>query len=147
MINKPPLPPQGSSCCLSVSGGAPPPPAPNNNVVASAPRSGRGRVTQSQKRILRHPKCCFGFPQPFSKLPVTLLFWLSPLNPSGSLRTALQDTADFEASKMLFWLASALFQALGDPPSTRPRLHKSRSHRNNAEFKAQVACYTVSITR
>ena len=27
---------------------------PNNNVVGSAPRSGRWRVTQSQKRILRH---------------------------------------------------------------------------------------------
>ena len=61
-------------------------PPKNNNVVGSAPRWGRWRVTQSQKRILRHPNCCFGFPQPFSKLSVTLLFWLSPaLLRSGQL--------------------------------------------------------------
>ena len=76
------------------------------------------------------------------------------LNPSGSLRTASQDRADggiqkakthFEASKMLFWLASAIFQALCDPPSTRPRLHKSRNHRYDAEFKAQVAVDCLNI--
>ena len=63
--------------------------------------------------------------------PVTLLFWLK----------------HFEAPKiiMLFWLPSAIFQALCNLPSNRPRLQKSRSHRNNAEFKAQVAVDCLNI--